>query len=389
MTTVISCGRDRPAARSGRHDGAVSASLRYLRHVTAGSQLTACAIAAVLVSTAHPGPTVSVAAVLACAISAVLFAAGVYGSASRLPVRLLPAGAVAAVVAYTGAVAGGVALWPAVTVVTVLIAAVLTGMPWPRRPVTAVGLAVTGMCAALATPRTGGARWWEGATAIAATALCVAALMVQTWVWEIANRADRERVHAAETAVLQERLRFAAELHDIQGHSLQVIMLKSELAARLTAVDTAQAVVEMREVEALARNALRDTREVAHGYRAVSLETEIGNAVRVLAAAGVRCRTDLATVTGVSPAAERLLALVVREATTNVLRHSDAETADISLTSGADRWSLAFGNDGTRATAAGAGGGLSGLAQRFAAAGGRLSWQAAAEWFRVDAELPR
>ena len=191
-------------------------------------------------------------------------------------------------------------------------------------------------------------------------------------------------------SVAGERLRFAAELHDIQGHSLQVIALKSELAARLVADDPARAVAEMREVESLARQALRDTREVAHGYRTVSLTTEIANATRVLAAAGVSCTTS-SSLPVVPPAAERLLGLVVREATTNVIRHSRAARAEITLTPQGDAVRLLVTNDAalvsTPETAV-TGGGLAGLADRFAAAGGTLTWHRDADTFTVTAEVP-
>jgi two-component system sensor histidine kinase DesK len=263
----------------------------------------------------------------------------------------------------------------------VFVGAVLVGTRWPRPQGTGIGLALVGLSAAGA-----GSGWWQAVTAVAATGLCLSAVMIQMWVWEIANR-------TAETAVTDERLRFAADLHDIQGHSLQVIALKSELAARLATADPARAAAEMREVENLARDALRDTREVARGYREVSLETEIANAVRVLAAAGVRCRTGPAAPGALRPDGERLLALVVREATTNILRHSTAEDAAITWSPATDRVTLSIRNDAPlpveHSAQDGGRGGLSGLAHRFASAGGRLTWQAEPHRFTLDAELPR
>jgi two-component system sensor histidine kinase DesK len=126
----------------------------------------------------------------------------------------------------------------------------------------------------------------------------------------------------------------------------------------------------------------------------VSLETEIANAVRVLAAAGVRCRTGPPAPGKLAPDGERLLALVVREATTNILRHSTAADAAIIWSPAADRLTLSIRNDAPLpidhgAKDGGNGGGLSGLAQRFASAGGRLTWQAEPQRFTLDAELPR
>ncbi|GIJ53618.1 sensor histidine kinase [Virgisporangium aurantiacum] len=225
--------------------------------------------------------------------------------------------------------------------------------------------------------------------AFAVTAAC-AAVAAQVWFWDVAAQADRARQLEGEAAVAGERLRFAAELHDIQGHSLQVIALKSELAARLVEADPARAVAEMREIESLAREALRDTREVAYGYRTVNLTVEIANATRVLAAAGVHCATRSdADPPALAPAAERLLGLVVREATTNVIRHSRAANAEIELVRDGAEVRLLMANDAPLTpSAAGSGGGLAGLAERFEAAGGSLSWRRGEDRFEVTAMLP-
>jgi two-component system sensor histidine kinase DesK len=350
----------------------MSGSLRYLRHFTAGSMLVCALLVLVLALT--------VATAVACVVACVLYVSGLYGWLSPWPLRLLPIGAVAANVAVAQ---GAPEVWPSAAVPALIVSAALTATAWPRLPVTGIGLAVTGVVVVLVT------RDWPAAlTTAGATALCVTALMAQLWVWEIAARSDRERSRDAETAVDRERQRFAADLHDIQGHSLQVIVLKSELAARLAEVDPARAAAEMRAVEALARDALRDTREVAHGYRAVALETEIANAVGVLEAAGVRCRTSLPALGRVPPAAGRLLALVVREATTNLLRHSAATEAGIVLTAGPDGLGLTVRNDGPLAVKENDGQGLAGLAARFAVAGGRVRWASEAGHFEVAAELP-
>src|SRR5690606_35384605 len=128
----------------------------------------------------------------------------------------------------------------------------------------------------------------------------------------------------------RERLRFAADLHDIQGHHLQVIALKSELAERLLDTNPDAAREHIHETRTIARQALEETRSLVYGYRDVALADELENAREVLAAAGARCELDI----GVLPddaEARRTLALVVREATTNILRHSAATKAWIRL----------------------------------------------------------
>lgn len=224
-------------------------------------------------------------------------------------------------------------------------------------------------------------------------------LLGPLWAWDVAGRLDRARRLEAEVAVKDERLRFAADLHDIQGHHLQVIALKSELAARLAERDPARAAAEMRDVRQLSADALRDTRAVVHGYRTTTLDDEIANATRVLAAADIDARMTLdpaAVTAGRAAPARHLLGLVVREATTNVLRHSSARSAEVDyrLAGGAAR--LRFSNDGAGAAGPAAaaahtgsgGSGLPGLAERLRAAGGELTWGRDGDRFEVVASLP-
>ncbi len=213
------------------------------------------------------------------------------------------------------------------------------------------------------------------------------------WSWDVAERLDRARQLAAELAVKDERLRFAADLHDIQGHHLQVIALKSELAARLAGADPDRAGAEMREVQRLAGDALRDTRAVVHGYRRTSLDDEIANATRVLAAADIDARMTFdaaaARTSDLADSDRHLLGLVMREATTNVLRHSRARNAEVDYRITGDVARLRVRNDGVAGSAGGAGGtGLHALADRVREAGGELTWDRDDEWFEVVAELP-
>ncbi|MEU5883994.1 histidine kinase [Spirillospora sp. NPDC047279] len=208
------------------------------------------------------------------------------------------------------------------------------------------------------------------------------------WAWDVAGRLDEARRLAAELAVRDERLRFAADLHDIQGHHLQVIALKSELAARLADVDPARAAAEMREVQGLATDAIRDTRAVVQGYRRTTLDDEIANATRVLASAGIDARTTLVPAALTDPT-RHLLGLVMREATTNVLRHSRARhaTVDYRVSDGLAR--LRVSNDGAfEPPGVPSGTGLRTLTERLRAAGGSLTWTHDGERFEVSACLP-
>jgi two-component system sensor histidine kinase DesK len=301
-------------------------------------------------------------------------------------------------VAVGGLVCGAMILqsnadWPWLLLPATLTSAVVVGSGWPRWRVAGAGATLSAVLVMLDGWVAGSVNWRSVGVAVAVTLALTGSVLVQVWLWEVTARVDRARQAEGELAVSGERQRFAAELHDIQGHTLQAIVLKSELAARLVDANPAGAAEQMREVEALARQALRDTHEVVEGYRTVSLDTEINNATRVLAAAGIDCRTrHQPDPADLSERDERLLGLVVREGTTNVIRHSRARRAEIALIATTDEVRLRFHNDAPlaaqpdpdRAT----NGGLVGLANRFQAVGGTLTWQAVADGFTVLASLP-
>jgi len=222
------------------------------------------------------------------------------------------------------------------------------------------------------------------------TAFALFLTLATLWTWEVAVQLDDARKQAATLAVTNERLRFAADLHDIQGHHLQVIALKSELAGRLVHTDPDTAQREIAEVRQLAADALSDTRAVVQGYRRTSLDAEISNATSVLSSAGIDARLHLDPGVEADHLAEEprhILGLVVREAVTNVLRHSTATRADIELVrDGGMR--LTITNDGVAEDPAQADGGLRDLADRVQQAGGVLTWQREGGSYRVQAALP-
>ena len=140
---------------------------------------------------------------------------------------------------------------------------------------------------------------------------------------------DRLRETGAELAVAQERYRFAADLHDIQGQALHVSRLQLQLADRLLDADPATARTHLREAVGLIDEAIADTRALAQGRRTTTLAGELANSLELLRSAGIGT-----TVTGTAPDAgphDQLLGLVVREATTNLLRHAQATHVDVEL----------------------------------------------------------
>lgn len=196
---------------------------------------------------------------------------------------------------------------------------------------------------------------------------------VQWWQYDVALQLEEARQVAAQLAIADERLRFAAELHDIQGHHLQAITLKAELAARLAESEERADAAEYREIEQLARHALRDTREVVTGYRKVSLESEIDNAAQLFRAVDI----DVSVVgaESVVDPSDGLLGYLVREASTNILRHSQATWVSIRVSKGAREVTVSITNDGAGSGPIVAGNGLSMLAERFSGADGSLSWE--------------
>jgi two-component system sensor histidine kinase DesK len=184
------------------------------------------------------------------------------------------------------------------------------------------------------------------------------------------------REENARLAVSEERLRFARDLHDLLGHSLSLIAIKSELAERLIPRDPNRAEAEVRDIEAVARQALVEVREAVSGYRR-SLDEELTGARAALEAAGMT--VELPAPGAPLPAAvESLLGWTVREATTNILRHSHARQVRIEMHRAHDHARMVVRDDGVGPAEDCPVGpetgqhGLAGLAERMAAAGGRL-----------------
>ncbi|MCB8907537.1 MULTISPECIES: sensor histidine kinase [unclassified Streptomyces] len=205
-------------------------------------------------------------------------------------------------------------------------------------------------------------------------------------------RATREEL--ARAAVEKERLRFSRDLHDLLGHTLSVIVVKSEVVRRLAPRDLDAALAQVADIEAVGRQALTEIREAVTGYREGSLATELDRARDALSSAGIE---PVVRRSGplLEPQTEALLSWVVRESTTNAVRHSGASRCVIALDGTADRVRLTVTDDGrgpvarTPATTGTPGSGLRGLRERVAAAGGTLdSGPAPRGGFRVTAELP-
>ncbi|RFU36693.1 two-component sensor histidine kinase, partial [Actinomadura logoneensis] len=146
---------------------------------------------------------------------------------------------------------------------------------------------------------------------------------ITVWLFHVVQELREARAELARSAVGEERLRFARDLHDVLGHSLQAVALRAEVAERFADRDPARVRKELAEIQTMAREAVRDVREIVRGHRATSLRTELDGMSAVLRAAGIACdRPDVPT--GLPAAVHEPLGWVVREAATNILRHSSA-----------------------------------------------------------------
>jgi two-component system sensor histidine kinase DesK len=179
--------------------------------------------------------------------------------------------------------------------------------------------------------------------------------------------AQEEVEHMAKVA---ERERIARDLHDVLGHTLSVIILKSELASKLADVDPLRAAAEIKEVERISREALAQVRSTVRGYQAQSLQAEASHAVEVLRAAGVQVTCDFAR-TNIPATHEGVLALALREAVTNVIRHANATACELVLRQNNGSCHLEIKDNGC-GVAGTEGVGLSGMRMRVEALGGSL-----------------
>jgi two-component system sensor histidine kinase DesK len=193
---------------------------------------------------------------------------------------------------------------------------------------------------------------------------------------------DAARAEVARLAAENERSRIARDLHDLLGHSLTTITVKAGLARRLAEHgDGERAATEISEVEELTRRTLGEVRAAVSGYRDVTLSGEIASAREVLRASGIQA-TLPGAVDNVDADAAELFGWVVREAVTNVVRHSRGSRCTITV---GDRW-IEVVDDG-RGGVAGAGNGLTGLRERLADAGGTVEAGGTPNGWRLRAEV--
>ncbi|MFE6594641.1 sensor histidine kinase [Streptomyces sp. NPDC057781] len=211
------------------------------------------------------------------------------------------------------------------------------------------------------------------------------------WLLHTVYTLDDAKETRTRLAVAEERLRFGRDLHDVMGRNLAVIALKSELAVQLSRRGRPEAVEQMIEVQRIAQESQREVRDVVRGYREVALEVELAGARGVLSAAGIVSEVTGETA-GLPAEVQSALGWVVREATTNVLRHGNAEKCAVTVRIAEGRVVLTVENDGVAETAEekpSGGSGLAGLRERLSAVDGTLdAGRAGNGVFRLTAQVP-
>lgn len=191
----------------------------------------------------------------------------------------------------------------------------------------------------------------------------------------------RRAIAVRELARHNERERIARDMHDVLGHTLSVIILKTDLAARLAHQDPDRTVKELSDVDRIARETLDEVRQTLRGYRAQSLEHELELARNTLMIAGVSVTTEFDP-PRLEPAQENVLCLALREGVTNVVRHARAKHCRLVVTTRHGNCLLEIEDDGERAPVADVAGGseiehegagLRGMRERVAASGGSVT----------------
>ncbi|MBV8518468.1 MAG: sensor histidine kinase [Acidobacteria bacterium] len=181
--------------------------------------------------------------------------------------------------------------------------------------------------------------------------------------------AQDEIEHLAKVA---ERERIARDLHDLLGHTLSLVILKSELASKLADRDTERAREEIRDVERIARDALSQVRSAVAGYRSGGIDAELQHARAALGTAGVVLESNALSKPQLPPAHEAVLALALREAVTNIVRHAGARRCRITFDTRGDMLAMSIADDG-RGGSAPFGNGLTGMRERVELLGGTLT----------------
>jgi two-component system sensor histidine kinase DesK len=226
-----------------------------------------------------------------------------------------------------------------------------------------------------------------GATAFSTFMGCALVFTVKQLIGYVHQLRDTQ-AELARVAVTEERLRFSRDLHELLGHTLTLIVVKAQVARRLAERDPAATASAAADIEQIGRQALVEVREAVTGYRERAFATELDGARTALTDAGIEVSiTQVGT--PLPEVADTIFGWAVREAATNIIRHSGARHCHIVVRRADAGATLEVHDDGVGGTVNGGGNGLRGVRERLTTAGGTLSAAPAAEGgFRLVATLP-
>ncbi|ASQ93393.1 histidine kinase [Streptomyces sp. 11-1-2] len=200
--------------------------------------------------------------------------------------------------------------------------------------------------------------------------------------YDVVHELEESRRHEAELAVVRERMRFASDLHDIQGHTLHVVKLKVALAQKLVHRDPGRAGQELREIYSLVSDTITQTKELVYAQRRLNLPAELENAKNLFEAAGIK--VHIRRVACTDSRVGELLGQVLRETTTNILRHAQAREVRIALSESG----ISIVNDGVPDKPLSELSGLAVLEQRVVDNGGKLTVDQKNGHFLTAADFP-
>lgn len=258
-----------------------------------------------------------------------------------------------------------------------------------RRPVVLIGGWLALLVAVLAVGSWAGDPLGYGLTALSVGATVAFMCGLPYALWRLVGELRAGREARARLAVAEERLRFARDIHDLVGHSLSVIALKAELVERLQQNDPDRAAAEAGQLRGLTADALVQLRSTVDGYRGIDLDQQAAAVGEAFASAGIPYRMELGARPD-SAAVSRLLAIALREATTNVLRHGHGSECVITLDRSGPDLRLRVINQAGAARPGGGrtGTGLAGMRERFAEVGGSVRAGREGDRFVFEARVP-
>lgn len=270
------------------------------------------------------------------------------------------------------------------TVIAIYAASMIGSLRPPRHSAVLVGVfAASATVLALATNQP--ATFWVLGVFLM---LMVGAANISRAALENKNLAlAQSRDEVRQLAAAAERERIGRDLHDLLGRTLTLIAIKADLAAKLAERDAGEARKEMRDIAGAARQGLADVRSAVSGMTGATLSLEIANSRAALGVAGIDCAIE-GDADWIDPGSSAVLAMALREAVTNVIRHSGASACEIAVRQQQTGLEMVVSDNGN-GEAVRAGGGISGLRTRLAAAGGHLSVQGTDQGAQLIARMPQ